>query len=80
MKPNRNLLTFAMTLILLISCSNGMISCAENDITSNNQQNRPGMPSQGGPGGQFGGFGQSVEIIDDGSTTNYVDTTTASAK
>lgn len=38
-----------------------------------------GMPNEfGGFGGsQPGGFGQTVEIVDDGSTTDYVDTTTA---
>ena len=34
-----------------------------------------GMPNEFG--GQAGGFGQVVEIVDDGSTTDYVDTTTA---
>ena len=35
-----------------------------------------GMPDGFG-GGQPGGFGQVVEIVDDGSTTDYVDATTA---
>ena len=37
-----------------------------------------GMPNDFG-GSQPGGFGQVVEIVDDGSTTDYVDTTTAEA-
>ena len=56
------------TFLVLISCSSGFISCADkkNQTSTNTNQFR-------------GSFGQSVIITDDGSTTNYVDTTTASA-
>ena len=56
------------TFLVLISCSSGFISCADkkNQTSTNTNQFR-------------GNFGQSVIITDDGSTTNYVDTTTASA-
>ena len=64
-----------VVLFLLTGCSN---SCAgnNNDNNSGFSGGPGGTPPNGGPGG---GFGQSVEIIDDGSTTDYVDKTTAAA-
>ena len=76
----KNIFTLLATIIIFAGCSNGFISCADNKdqtSTDTNQLNQFGAPGEfGGPGG---GFGQSVIITDDGSTTNYVDTTTASA-
>ena len=88
----KNIFTLLAAVVVFAGCSNGFISCADNKNTSTaqntNQQGQfdgqggPGM--QGGPGGFGGqggpgGFGQSVVITDDGSTTNYIDTTTAAA-
>ena len=82
----KNIFTVLAAIVIFAGCSNGIISCADNKNTTTEQNtNQPGQfNGQGGPGmqggpGGFGGFGQSVEIIDDGSTTNYVDTTTATA-
>ena len=76
----RNVINYLAVLLILTSCSN---SCARAKNDSNNESNTNGTQQTGGmPGGQFGGpggFGQGVEIIDDGSTTNYTDTTTAAA-
>ena len=60
----RNFFNIFMALLDLSSCSN---SCAGTKTTKNPfEQGRPGV------------FGTSITIEDDGSTTNYVDTTTAS--
>ena len=84
MSMKKNLLSLTATLIILASCSNGMISCAENNnknaqAQENNDGRGPGGPGGGQFGGPGGSFGQSVEIKDDGSTTDYVDATTAAA-
>ena len=76
----KNFFTIVTTIVVFALCSNGFISCADkkNTTTTNNNNNfdpRGQFDRQGGPGG----FGQSVVITDDGSTTNYIDTTTASA-
>lgn len=79
MKLKRNIFGLLTAAVFLISCSNGMISCAENnqqDFSTNFNNHNKGPGGFGGPGG---GFGQGVVITDDGSTTNYTDTTTASA-
>ena len=74
MKIRKNIFAFITAALFLISCSNGMTSCTDND--SLNFTPPAGEP--GGTGGP-GGFGQGVEITDDGSTTNYTDTTTVTA-
>ena len=78
----RNIINIFSVLLILTSCS---MSCS-GKTTGNNQNNNNNQiqgnapqgfnPFNGGPGG---GFGQSVVITDDGSTTDYVDTTTAAA-
>ena len=69
----RNIFTLLISIMIFAGCSNGFISCADNKSqTTIPSANNP--QGQGGPGG----FGQGVTITDDGSTTNYVDTTTAS--
>ena len=69
MNKKKKLFSIISVLLFFVSCSNGMISCAENKNTFDpDKQRKPD-----------GDFGQSVEIIDDGSTTNYVDSTTAPA-
>ena len=88
----KNIFTLLAALVIFAGCSNGFISCADNKNTTTAQNtNQPGQfDGQGGPGmqggpggfggqGGPGGFGQSVVITDDGSTTNYIDTTTAAA-
>ena len=71
----KNFFNIFMAVLLLSSCSN---SCAGQKTQDTNQFGN--NPFGGGmPGGNFGGFGTSVIIEDDGSTTNYVDTTTAAA-
>ncbi len=66
MNMKKNIFTLITTIFIFASCSNGMISCAED--FNNNQLNSRTQP------------GQTAEITDDGSTTNYVDSTTATAK
>ena len=80
----RNIINIFSVLLILTSCS---MSCSGKTTGNNQNQNNnnnqvPGDAQQGfNPfgGGPGGGFGQSIIIEDDGSTTNYVDTTTASA-
>lgn len=74
MKIRKNIFALITAAVFLISCSNGMTSSADN-------KSLDFSAPAGGPGGTGGpgGFGQGVEITDDGSTTNYTDTTTASA-
>ena len=74
MKIRKNIFALITATVFLISCSNGMTSSADN-------KSLDFSAPAGGPGGTGGpgGFGQGVEITDDGSTTNYTDTTTASA-
>ena len=79
MKLRKNIFVLIATSIFLISCTNGMISCAENNQQNFLQRPEDGLRGPGGFGGPGGGFGQGVVITDDGSTTNYVDTTTAPA-
>ena len=87
MTMKRDFLGLVASILVFAGCSNGMISCAENKSSSNPPQ-QTDFDGKGGPGngqfgdGQFGGpfgggFGQGVIITDDGSTTNYVDSTTA---
>ena len=68
----KNCFSVFMILLILTGCSN---SCAG---TNNKNQTRPDGQVPG-PAPSGGGFGQSIEIIDDGSTTNYSDNTTAAA-
>ena len=83
----KNIFTLLAALVVFAGCSNGFISCADNKNQNSTQSAdntfdpRGQFGGQGEPGGFGGpgGFGQGVEIIDDGSTTNYVDTTTAAA-
>ena len=74
MKIRKNIFALITAAVFLISCSNGMTSSAD-------KKSLDFSAPAGGPGGTGGpgGFGQGVEITDDGSTTNYTDTTTASA-
>ena len=81
MTARRNLFGIVASILVFAICSNGMVSCAENTKTRN-QAGQNKFEGRGGPSnGQFGGpgFGQGVVITDDGSTTNYVDSTTAAA-
>ena len=70
MSKKRNLIGVFASILIFAGCSNGITVSAENNF-------RPEQPGNG----QFGGpgFGQGVEISDDGSTTDYNDTTTAKA-
>ena len=76
----KNIYSFISSMIILVSCSNGMISCAETNQTpvqlEVKAERGPGKTNGAAPAG---GFGQGVVITDDGSTTNYTDTTTVSA-
>ena len=76
----KNIYSFISSMIILVSCSNGMISCAETNQTpvqlEVKAERGPGKTNGAAPAG---GFGQGVVITDDGSTTNYTDKTTAAA-
>lgn len=76
----KNIYSFISSMIILVSCSNGMISCAETNQTpvqlEVKAERGPGQTNGAAPAG---GFGQGVVITDDGSTTNYTDKTTAAA-
>ena len=81
----KNICTIVSAMLILAGCSNGILSCAnsKDQLTTQDTENNGFDPRDqfGGPGGQggFGGFGNGVIITDDGSTTNYTDTTTAPA-
>ena len=66
----------AASLALFVSFAGGMTACSGANISDVQDE---GFGGFGGPGGFSGGFGQGVEIVDDGSTTDYVDSTVASA-
>lgn len=75
----------AASLALFVSFAGGMTACSEAKISDGQDEGSAGFGgpggdfARGGPGGFSGGFGQGVEIVDDGSTTDYVDSTVASA-
>ncbi len=69
MNMKKNIFSLITTIVIFASCSNGMLSCAEDFTNTSNNGNN-----------SFGNAGPAAEIIDDGSTTNYVDSTTAAAK
>ncbi len=64
MNMKKNIFIMMSVMLLLASCSNGMSS-----YTNDSSNGR----------GTSNGSGQNITITDDGSTTNYVDSTTATA-
>ena len=61
-------------LCLIFICSGCSSEASAKSLNKNNA-----IPSDMGRPGGFAGPGQNIEIIDDGSTTNYVDQSSAEA-